>query len=949
MVWNVLWIAAMGASLAFVLGAFSSDPLLVDVVSGGLGVELRGDAGAGGSVLLMEGAVLFEVMAVAAFLATIVYMLANSMTQQIDLFPGDTLNYSQDTLSLHALQALHGAAAIRANIAGETDPASLNLKMRAVEQLLADYQTQSMGFAAQDSARQPRGKQQPSASLASAYLQNPANLTAPPNGKALRAGAAGDPAVCPSSSRAVAGAALPAGATGAAVAAGGGPAAGRQPNPVAAAAAPAVAGVAGVGAGAADALLAGGVPAGGRGAAQAIVERELKEKDLKDLKEAQRCAPSLAAFSSLSFSCDRLALGARHDRCATAPAVRIRLACARVRSWPLRMVVRFCADGGVEYSSAVGIVTCRARRNMAMLEMQAEKLFSEGDYEGALKTFNEITGSGGALLRWSDEEKFEAVRGRQAACSLALAHSLARSGQKIAAIKGYSETLALHSDSMSKDDIIDARFRRDECLLHHVRTSSNAEECAQVLRCVQRFVEVSRPATIDSGMWTAWRKKDKNLLLLLLEARIEQLRDYKTGSPTFRVGKEKFESVLRWCDQMLAPNSADSAPASAGASCGSLAETSLKELKELSTEVLLWLAAAEYALANSGTSDLNVTACNDALEYVEQARKHLGGADTTGGDRASVSGEEESGHDSGNLLAGCLGNRGRLLVCDELSKVVKARLEDLKNMQKQRAVEQEQVQRVLEEQRRLEEEAKTMKKKEAEERQRKAREERQRKEMERKQQQLLDKEEAVRKKAEEAAAKKREAEAADKKREAARLQEQLLQEKREEEERLKAEAAEKALTEAIQEAQARRLQQEKEREKEKEKENEREREREKTSKELKAKGPAAGAAGGTAATGKGAGSGMRSAGAGEATGQEAAVAAAAGSGGRRVGEGVKKVEKQDVGQMIQRVEDLVAAGNHEQVVEDISRLISTQVRCRVACMQARLSCKQARLMGERAR
>ena len=52
-----------------------------------------------------------------------------------------------------------------------------------------------------------------------------------------------------------------------------------------------------------------------------------------------------------------------------------------------------------------------------MLEMQAEKLFSEGDYEGALKIFTDITGTRGALLRWSDEKKFEQVRGRQAASS----------------------------------------------------------------------------------------------------------------------------------------------------------------------------------------------------------------------------------------------------------------------------------------------------------------------------------------------------------------------------------------------------------------------------------------------------------------------------------------------------------------------------------------------------
>ena len=581
--------------------------------------------------------------------------------------------------------------------------------------------------------------------------------------------------------------------------------------------------------------------------------------------------------------------------------------------------------------------------NMAMLEMQAEKLFSDGDYEGALKTFTEITGSGGALLRWSDEEKFEAVRARQAACSLALAHSLARSGQQIAAIKGYSDTLALHSDSMSKDDIIEARLRRDECLLHHLRASCDAEGCSQVLRCVQRGVEVSRPSIIDSGMWAAWRKKDKNLWLLLLEARIEQLRDYKTGSPTFRVGKDKFESVLRWCNQLLVPNPADPAPQSSGSHSGggngNSVEVGLKDLKELSTEVLLWMAAAEFALASSGNTDVNVAACHDALEYVEKASKYLDkSADSSEGVQDLVA---TSQRENGDLLNGCLGNRNRVIVSDELSAVVKLRLEELEKLQMQRAVEQEQVQRVLEQQRRLEEEAKTMKKKEAEERQRKAREERQRKEMEKRQQQQLDKEEAVRKKAEEAAAKKREAEAAAKKREAAQIQEELMREKREEEERIKAEAAERALTEAIQEAQARRLQQEKEKEKEKQKEKdketEKEKEKEKAARELKAK---AAAPSGSAAKGKGAGTDVRVSGGGDAgsmrqgSGQEGVTSAAVGVGGnKRAGDGVKKVEKQDVGQMIQRVDDLVAAGNHEQVVEEISRLLSTQVRYGCVRMQ----------------
>ena len=42
-------------------------------------------------------------------------------------------------------------------------------------------------------------------------------------------------------------------------------------------------------------------------------------------------------------------------------------------------------------------------------------------------------------------------------------------------------------------------------------------------------VQIPRPQAIDSGLWATWKKKDKNLLLLLLEGRVEQLRDYKSG------------------------------------------------------------------------------------------------------------------------------------------------------------------------------------------------------------------------------------------------------------------------------------------------------------------------------------------------------------------------------------------------------------------------------------
>jgi len=255
-----------------------------------------------------------------------------------------------------------------------------------------------------------------------------------------------------------------------------------------------------------------------------------------------------------------------------------------------------------------------AQRSLALLEQKAERLFAAGDYEAALKSFTEITGAGGALLRWSDQNKFVALRARQAACSLSLAHSLVNSGHHLAAIKGYSDTLAMHTDCMPRSDIIDARLQRDSCLLLHVRQSTDAEDCVQVLRCVQRGVEVIRPSTIDSGLWSTWRKKDKNMLLLLLEARIEQLRDYKSGSPTYTVGKEKLEAVLRWYDDTHNPPACAAASATPAAATESDQQVAVQDAHEFASEIVLWLAAAQFALATSGTSDGNFAACHDALQ-----------------------------------------------------------------------------------------------------------------------------------------------------------------------------------------------------------------------------------------------------------------------------------------------------------------------------------------------
>jgi hypothetical protein len=54
--------------------------------------------------------------------------------------------------------------------------------------------------------------------------------------------------------------------------------------------------------------------------------------------------------------------------------------------------------------------------------LQAEGFFEKGEYEAALQSLSEITGSGGALLLWSDQDKLVAIRARQGACCLAQAY-----------------------------------------------------------------------------------------------------------------------------------------------------------------------------------------------------------------------------------------------------------------------------------------------------------------------------------------------------------------------------------------------------------------------------------------------------------------------------------------------------------------------------------------------
>jgi len=54
-----------------------------------------------------------------------------------------------------------------------------------------------------------------------------------------------------------------------------------------------------------------------------------------------------------------------------------------------------------------------AQRRLNALEVQADELYAKGEYAAALEVYVNITGTGGAVLQWSDQEKFVSLRSRQ--------------------------------------------------------------------------------------------------------------------------------------------------------------------------------------------------------------------------------------------------------------------------------------------------------------------------------------------------------------------------------------------------------------------------------------------------------------------------------------------------------------------------------------------------------
>ena len=95
-------------------------------------------------------------------------------------------------------------------------------------------------------------------------------------------------------------------------------------------------------------------------------------------------------------------------------------------------------------------------------------------------------------------------------------------------------------------------------------------------------VSPSSSAHAVMGFTTVKLTQDKNFLIVLLEARIQQLHDLQSTAPTFTGGEEQFLSALQW----------------AGAGEPVRPDSGLTDLRGFSTEVLLWMARSHCAHAS---------------------------------------------------------------------------------------------------------------------------------------------------------------------------------------------------------------------------------------------------------------------------------------------------------------------------------------------------------------
>jgi len=405
---------------------------------------------------------------------------------------------------------------------------------------------------------------------------------------------------------------------------------------------------------------------------------------------------------------------------------------------------------------------------------QAKEAFEAEDYQAAVALYKDMAAG---MLRWLDQERYRLVRTRQRDCYLRIAEQLATKGRHVDAVKWFCDALAEHSETLTREHMIQARLARDRSIVAQLRAGGEAEVCADMHAALSRLAELPRPACVDATTWAAWKRRDRSVLAQLLEGRMELVRDLsKGGSPALQAVLAKLDTALKACDKI-------------GGSSGD----GLGDCVDLAVEALFWMVESCEMVAGLGHDEASLASCKRGIELAESALKLI---------------ELDPHHCRHKLCK------------DTLARLQKRSLWQLSEQERE-AAEALEVQRVLDEQRRLEEEERALKKAQQEEKAKRAREERLRREQERKQQQLQEKEEALRKKAEEVATRKREAEERRRKDEILAQQEEAERQRRESEERRKLEAQERALAQAIAEAKARKEAQERERERDKERERER--------------------------------------------------------------------------------------------------------------------------------
>ncbi len=164
-------------------------------------------------------------------------------------------------------------------------------------------------------------------------------------------------------------------------------------------------------------------------------------------------------------------------------------------------------------------------KRISQLEVQwlaADEAYSQSNLETALALYTDIAGG---VLRWFDQERFGIVRARQLDCLLGIAKRLGEEGRDLEAVRMYSTVLCEHSDIMTREVCVSARLERDSCICRMLVSGCDVDACSDMHVCVTRMCEVARPACVDGNTWSVWKKKDKSVVLPLLEARMEHMRD----------------------------------------------------------------------------------------------------------------------------------------------------------------------------------------------------------------------------------------------------------------------------------------------------------------------------------------------------------------------------------------------------------------------------------------